>query len=369
MPIAPSSSGRVRIARCPLLVVLPLVLTAGMLPGAEPVSRAPIPGESPGTGRRLEAADKLAAGKQYVAAAEEYERILEEAGDDLVAVGERLSVPARRLCHLRLAALPAEVLRPYRGRVDPQAKKWLEQGRADHDRRPLERVVDEAFCSRPAEAALDLLGDLAFERGQFHEALGWWRQLALPASEAVGRVRDPLPPPWSRRGEAAAQVELLYPDPQGDVAQVRAKEILGLLFLGDLAAAKAELEAFRTMHPKAEGHLAGRRGNYAEILQTLVSRPVPAEPADDAWPTFAGDAARAAVLPAVPRDPNRLNPLVASGPAWPAHRHPQEESSRAHPAVAGPNAGEARGPTPRGGRAGPPSRFPSGPPGRARAGR
>ncbi|HKI30638.1 MAG TPA: PQQ-binding-like beta-propeller repeat protein [Gemmataceae bacterium] len=308
------------MARCPLSAVL-LLLAAGRLPAAEPTSRAALPGESAATGRRLDAADRLAADKQYAAAAEEYAHIIEEAGEDLVAVGDHLSITARRLCHLRLAALPPEALRPYRTRVDPQAKKWLAQGVADHDVRPLERIVDEAFCSRPADAALDALGDLAFERGRFHEAERWWRLLALPASEAARRIKEPPPPPWSMSRDQAPSLDLLFPDPQIDLAQARGKQVLALLFRGEREAAAEELEAFRALHPKAVGHLAGRKGNYGDILKAVASRPIPAEPADDAWPTFAGTASRGTVLPAEPSDPNRLNRLIEYlpaeyGPAW-----------------------------------------------------
>jgi outer membrane protein assembly factor BamB len=301
--------------RCPLPAVL-LLLAVGSLSAVEPSARVPLPGESAGTGRRLDAADRLAADKQYAAAADEYVRIIDEAGDDLVAVDAHLAVPARRLCHLRLAALPPEVLRPYRTRVDPQAKKWLEQAAADHDVYPLQRIVDETFCSRHTDAALDLLGDLAFERGQFHEAARWWRMLALPASEAVTRARQPLPPPWTGGGNVPPNLNLLYPDPQIDVARTRAKQVLALLFRGENEAAKSELEAFRALHPRAEGHLAGRRGNYADTLQAIALRPIPGDLTEDAWPTFGGTPSRAAVLPAEPSDPNRLNSLVDHGPAW-----------------------------------------------------
>jgi outer membrane protein assembly factor BamB len=300
--------------RCPLPAVLLLLLAAGSLPAGEPPTRVPLPGESAGTGRRFDAADRLAADKKYADAAEEYARIIDEAGDDLVAVDAHLAIPARRLCHTRLAALPPEALRPYRTRVDPQAKKWLEQGIADHDVRPLQRVVDEAFCSRPTEAALDLLGDLAFERGDFAEAGRWWRMLALPASEAAARAKEPPSPRWVRGN--TPRLDLLYPDPQSDVARARAKQILAMLFRGEADAAKTELEAFRALHPKAEGHLAGRRGNYADTLAEIAKKPVPPEPADDAWPTFGGAPSRGAVLPAEPSDPNRLNALVKGGPAW-----------------------------------------------------
>ncbi len=260
--------------RCPLPAVL-LLLAAGSLPAGEPPARVPLPGESAGTGRRLAAADRLAADRQYVAAAEEYARILDEAGDDLVAVDAHLAVPARRLCQLRLAALPPEALRSYRTRVDPQAKKWFQQGAADHDVSPLQRIVDETFCSRSTDAALDLLGDLAFERGRFHEAERWWRMLALPASEAAARAKQPPPPPWARGKDGPPSLDLLYPDPQTDVARARAKQILALLFRGEHEAAKAELEAFRALHPKAEGHLAGRWGTTPTLCKPSRAAPSP----------------------------------------------------------------------------------------------
>ncbi len=305
------------MARSPWPVVLLLLLTAGFAVSAEPASRSLVPGESVATSRRLEAADKLAADKQYAAAAEEYARIIEEVGDELVPFDARLSVPVRRLCHLRLAAMPPEVLRTYRTRVDPQAKKWLDAGSADRDTRPLERVLEQAFCSRPAGAAIDLLGDLAFERGQFHQAERWWRMLARPASEAA---RLPPAPPWAHQLDASPALDLLYPDPASDVARARAKQILAQLFRGERTASKAELEAFRKLHPTATGHLAGRTGNYAEILQAIASRPVPREPGDNTWPTFGGDPSRSIVLPAEPSDPNRFNRLIINGPALRALR-------------------------------------------------
>src|SRR5262249_2222161 len=150
-------------------------------------------------------------------------------------------------CHLRLAALPPAALRIYRDRVDGRAKKWLEQAVASRDARLLRRLVDEVFCSRFTDQALDLLGDLAFERGEFEEAERWWRMLALPASrkDKGPRTKD----------------ELRFPDPQVDEAGVRAKEILARLFRGERTGLEQEWQAFRALHGKAEGYLAGKKGN------------------------------------------------------------------------------------------------------------
>jgi hypothetical protein len=280
---------------------------AGSALGDEPSSpprKLHFPGESRDFSSRLKFADDLAARKKWPDAIDEYQRLIHAAGDVLTPAGtgsEELtasprSVQLRRLIHARLAASPAEALALYRRRADPQAELLLKQGLADRDAAALRRVADDAFCSRPAEQALDALGDLAFERGEFREALRWWRLLARPASEA------------DRGGPSAG--EMLYPDPRGDVARVRAKQVLALLFEGDRAAAAAELRAFRGLHPDARGKLAGREGKYADILAAWLREP-PDVPEYRDWPTFAGGPARDRHLPDAPH-----RRLWAEGPAW-----------------------------------------------------
>jgi outer membrane protein assembly factor BamB len=293
------------LSRCRLLVlsVAALGLVAGEPP--EQLRKVVLPGETRQVLSRLKLADALAAQKKWPEAVDEYQRLLNSAGDALVPAdagkeelsASRRSVQLRRLCHARLAALPPEGLEVYRGRVDLQARRWLQQGIAQQDAEALRRVVDEAFCSRAGDQTLDLLGDLAFARGDFARARSWWRLLARPASEA-----DPDRKP--RRGE------LLFPDPKIDVARVRAKQVLACLFEDDRAAAEAELQAFRALHQKASGHLAGRDGNYVTTLQEWLRRP-PLSAQYGQWPTFAGRASRQRDLPELP--PRRL---WADGPTW-----------------------------------------------------
>jgi outer membrane protein assembly factor BamB len=98
-----------------------------------------------------------------------------------------------------------------------------------------------------------------------------------------------------------------------DLARVQAKDILALLFEGNVGQAAAELQAFRRLHPRAAGHLAGRQGNYADTLQQFLdqARTSPPLPETLDWPTFAGAPSRNRPLPNVP--PPRL---WAEGPAW-----------------------------------------------------
>src|SRR5438094_7343152 len=208
-----------------------LAVAAGLLSAPAPAQimpgRLPLPGESRATANRLAATDKLVTEKQWSEAIDEYLHILEEAGDELIPLDSAQYLCARRLCHQRLAALPPDALRLYRDRVESQAKKWFEQGKNEREPRLLQRLVDEAFCSRYTDQALDLLGDLAFERGRFEQAESWWRMIVLPANPAV-----------------SAPGNLVYPDPQIEVARVRAKQLLARLFAGNRDHWDDDLKAF-----------------------------------------------------------------------------------------------------------------------------
>src|SRR5262245_40225294 len=99
-------------------------------PMVEPISPARLPGESPVMARRLVEVQKKAEQELWSEVVDEVQRLLEEAGDELAPLDPQKpshSVRVRRLCHIRLAALPPSALRLYRSRVDDQAKQWLDQ--------------------------------------------------------------------------------------------------------------------------------------------------------------------------------------------------------------------------------------------------
>jgi len=252
------------------------------------IPQAKLVGESQRTASRLASAQRKIEQGHWAEAIEELQAVLDEAGDDLVPLDVDQTahwVAARRQCQARFVALPPPALKQYRARVDVPAKKLLDKAEPTRDVALLKRIVEDYLASRPAERALDLLGDLAFERGDFHEAERWWRHLAKPL---IAKPR-------------AAQ--LLYPDPQLDPALVRAKLILAMLFRGDRQRAADEAKSFRSSYPKSEGELAGSKGNYADILQELIEqKDLSPPPGDDtAWLTFAGDASRSHTLPQMPR--------------------------------------------------------------------
>src|SRR5207245_431192 len=111
----------------------------------------------------------------------------------------------------------------------------------------------------PGEQALHLLGDLALERGEIEVAEHFWGMLAPYPSAAK---REPA--------KGAEPFELLYPDPKDNGSLAQAKLILARLFRGEKPNAILGLAAFREKHQAVTGHFAGRDGNLADILQSLI---------------------------------------------------------------------------------------------------
>jgi outer membrane protein assembly factor BamB len=285
-------------------------------------------GESRAAALRLAEARKRLDEHKWSEAIEELQTILNTVGNDLVSVVPNHSVRVGRLCQIHLASLPADALRLYRQRYENQAQKKLQQAQAERDVLQLQKIVEDAFCTRAAEKAIDLLGDLAFERGRFEEAEEWWRLLA--------------PLPDGRRDAAIRGLALVYPDPSLDAARVQAKQLLARLFQGADSESTAELESYGQRFAKAEGTLAGRKGRYVELLQALADERKKQDPSEpEGWRTFGGDPGRGRPVPASEDILDRLSALCSDGPTWSFNleQRSRQVDAKPEPAV---NAAQAR---------------------------
>ncbi|MBA4064430.1 MAG: hypothetical protein C0501_12100 [Isosphaera sp.] len=271
---------------------------AALLLAAPAAAQPPAPdpanlsGDSAQTSKRLaEARAKLDAG-HAADAADALQKLLDEAGDDLVSTDNRQYRPARWVAHQLLARLPADTLKGYQDRVDDPAGKLLAAARRDRDPAPLWQLLDRYFVSRPAADGLLLLGDLLFERGEFRAAEAAWRRL--------------LPDPGA---------DIVHPDPKADPAALRARLILAAVFAGEVERAKADLAAFREKHPGATGLLAGRDGPFADTLDIHLKAATP-KPSQPSKPVVAPAANPGADWPAFGGGPDRSGRVSPPTATW-----------------------------------------------------
>jgi outer membrane protein assembly factor BamB len=228
---------------------------------------------------QLERVKTLSADRQWDEAVEILRQLMETSEGKLLLIGPRRYVGVGDWCQSRLAALPPEALRLYRGRVDPMAQKWYERGVAQRDPKLLQNVVDHAFASSYGDRALLALGEMALESGDYAAARWNWERI--------------VPSVWPG-----------YPDSKLDLAAVRARLVLVSILEGATDRARTELAEFARLHPDAEGRLGAHEGKYVELLQTLLSQSAAwpsgkgragGQHAD--WATFAGSPQRNAIAP------------------------------------------------------------------------
>jgi hypothetical protein len=275
-----------------------------------------LPGEARQMAGRFAAANRLVAKEKWHDAMDEFQRLLDGAEDVLVPLDPqdpRHLVSLRLLCHARLVSLPEAALRVYRQRVDAKALRWLTDARQNRDIRLLNRLVAEVFCSSHTDKALELLGDLHFEKGQFAEAQHYWHLLE-PALTEKATTTSPRP-------------FLLFPRPKTDPARIQAKQLLARLFQGDVRGSRKLLERYRLRYPEVEGTFAGQRGRYVDVLQEFLdaaARDGPPGGAPD-WATFGADASRNAI---VEKAPDRR--IWMDHPGWKVRLdRPQDRDDRA----------------------------------------
>jgi outer membrane protein assembly factor BamB len=262
-----------------VLVLVTATVACAQPGGPAPPDPATLRGDSTQTRKRLAEAEQKLIGGKAADAADDLQRLIDESGDDLITLdgnGKEYR-SARWVAHALLAQLPPDVRKAYQDRIDQPAKKLLAQAKQSRDPRPLWQLLDRYFVSRPTDEALQLLGELLFERGEFRAAEGAWRRL-LPDAGA----------------------DISYRDSKADPALVRARIVLAVIFQADAARAKAEVEAFKLRHPNANGTLAGKTGPLADVLHAFLAAPpklAPDATGGAAWPTYGGAPDRSGRLP------------------------------------------------------------------------
>jgi hypothetical protein len=85
--------------------------------------------------KKLGALEEYLRAEQWAEAVQLANQILEQHDEKLIAAGTGRYIDLRTRCHALLATMNAEGLQTLRQQVDPQARQWLAEGRANHDER------------------------------------------------------------------------------------------------------------------------------------------------------------------------------------------------------------------------------------------
>lgn len=292
----------------------------------------------------LERIDRFLADRQWDEAVEALRRLIETDAGRLLPIappdrrgtadGFARYVPLRTYCQIKLAGWSAsapEALQLYRTRVDPLVERWYQQAVDEGDEALLRRIVNRFFLSRWGDEALQRLGALALERGEFTPARAAWERIS-PRTRLAGGLRSPgavMDSPALGRALAGLEVDarwdelqpllgaadqpprwLAYPDANSDLASVLARLVLVSILEGSPERATAERQVLARLAPDGAGTIGGRQGKYTELLGEILqqSRDWPAPAGSPDWPTFGGAAARDKVA--------RAGVDVALQPLW-----------------------------------------------------
>lgn len=243
------------------------------------------------TRTHLEQVRAFVGNQQWDEAVETLRQVTENHGGKVIALTPRRFISVRDYCHLLMAALPAEALELYRSRVDAQAERWYQQGVRERNAEPLRAIVEQLFCSSWGDEALEALGELALEAGDYGNARGYWQRILPPAY-------------WLKCNPALAREDgtptvLVYPDTNLPLVDIRARLVLLLILEGETRSAKQALESFAQEFGNAEGKLGGRQAPYVERLNEMLAESAqwPRPNVAEDWPTFAGSPERNKVMP------------------------------------------------------------------------
>lgn len=229
--------------------------------------------------KKMGSVQDFLAGAQWEDAINSLIQISQEYGNTLYPESPGRYLRVATYCQNLLAGFPPEAIQIYREKVDPRARRWLEEAEAESSVGPLLQIVDQALMSSYGDDALYRLGEISWERGELGQARDYWRKLLPPEPGSAARSDTGL---------------FYYPDSDLSVPPILARLILVSLFEGNFKQAEAELAVFRERYPDAEGSLAGKQGNLADQLTGILSDrgQVSLSHDQDEMQTFAGHQTR-----------------------------------------------------------------------------
>ncbi len=245
--------------------------------------------DSPGASERLEKAKEKEDRKQWKAAAEFYQEVLEKYSTRVVPVkvdadqGIYQYVGVTEIVQQRLAKWPDDGLAEYRAAYDQTAADLLTAA-GKNDVAALAHIFATYSLTESGKSAGMKLLDLHLEAGQFLAAA------------------------WT--GDRLLQ---LIPASDPSRSAILFRTALAKYWLGDNAAAKSIFDDLKQKHPNDTGTVAGKDVVLADALAVAMKAPIPSpttQPNDaDNWPGFGGLDGRGGISPSVAKPGAGLNSI------------------------------------------------------------
>jgi len=158
----------------------------------------------------------------------------------------RLYVSLGRRATEVIGDLPPQGMRMYRSLYDPPAGRLLELAEETHDEGVLREIIERYFHTRYGDKALNLLGTILFDRGEFSQAARcWWRILRA------------------------------YKDSDLAPAVVLAKTAVAHHYADEQRAAQEALELLKTRYSDTQAVLGGTSRNVVAFAERMLTGPVP----------------------------------------------------------------------------------------------
>ena len=204
--------------------------------------------------------ETLAAGKDYTDAIEVLQGLLDRRKQCFVPTDDpRLFVSLTVKVNKVIGRLPPEGGKLYRTLYDPKAGAMFRTAAERFDESALRNIIARYRHTSYGNKALNLLGAIQFDRGEFSQAACCWGRIASTGDET----------------ESAAFL---------------ARIAMAHHFAGESARATEVMKLLARRHPKAKGAIGGKEQNVAAYVRRILAEPPPFADSIriEGWPSLAG---------------------------------------------------------------------------------
>ncbi len=247
-------------------------------------------------------AEKLVEQKDYADAIDILQTLLDRPGHCFVPTedpGRFVSLATR--INETIGQLPTEGVELYRRMYDARAERLFSTAAERFDESALCDIIDRYRHTSYGNKALNLLGEVLFDRGEFSQAARCWREIIQSTDytdskgeKSAVRLRSPR----LRSGRAWRAILL-------------AKVAVAHHFAGESVRSSEVMKVLAQRHSKAETAIGGKTQNVADFARRMLAAPPPIvviHRVED-WPSLSGSPDSLAVM-------SPVRPVLGLTPRW-----------------------------------------------------